>query len=49
MRSEPLAEQARLLTASVLDQSPGAGHLVGERKGEGRDCWGEGFLNTRAS
>lgn len=54
MRSEPLAWQARLLTASALDQSPGAGDLVDERRGEGReslweagrDCWGEGFLNT---
>lgn len=35
MRSEPLAWQARLLTASALDQSPGAGDLVDERRGGG--------------
>lgn len=47
MRSEPLEQQARLLTARALDGSPGAGDLAGKRKGEARsDCWGEGFLNT---
>lgn len=39
----------------ALDQSPGAGDLDAERKGEGReplraagrDCWGEGHLQTK--
>lgn len=55
MRSEPLLQQARLLTASAQDQSLGAGDLARERNWEGREPlgeagkekWGEGFLNTR--
>lgn len=33
--------QARLMTASALDQSLGTGDLVGERTGEGKKPLGE--------